>query len=41
MNTRRITARRTEEERVNGEVPHQVEQLFQGSQGVQVPIGGE
>ena len=35
MNTRRMASRRLEEERVNKEVPPQVEQVPQGSQGVQ------
>ncbi|XP_069146585.1 uncharacterized protein [Solanum lycopersicum] len=41
MNSRRMTARRSQEGRVNEEIPplvEQVEQVLQGAQGVQVPI---
>ena len=35
MNTRNMAARRKKEERVNEEVPPQVEQVLKGVQGVQ------
>ena len=44
MNTRRMAARRLEEERVNQDVPPKVEQVPQGGQGVQgskVPPQGD
>ena len=44
MTTRRMTAKRLKEGRVNEEIPPQVdrvEQVIQGAQCVHVPIGGE
>ncbi|TMW95587.1 hypothetical protein EJD97_008631 [Solanum chilense] len=38
MNTRRMTARRLEEGKVNEEIPPQVEQVLQGARNTQVPI---
>ena len=38
MYTRRMAARRLEDERVDEEIPPQVEQVHQGAQVVKVPI---
>ena len=38
MNTRRMTARRSERRRVNEEIPPQVEKVHRGARNAQVPI---
>ena len=40
MNVRRVASRRLEEGRVNEEIPPQVEQVLQGSEGAQIPMQG-